>query len=363
MAVALAFFAVGVAAQDVVRVGSKADNEGAFLGQVVLQVLKHEGIPVVDHTQLGPTSIVRRALLGGDLDVYPEYTGNAAFFFHRESDPAFRDAAKAYALAASLDRVNHVTWLKPAPADNHWAIGVRRDVAEANGLRSLVDFARWVGGEGIARKRAPATEGPVAEGGSGPGRRGFGGSDGVDSGLRAPPDGGADSGLRARSGGGASSDLRAGSGGGASSVLLAGSAEFVESDAALPAFQKAYGFTLRGDQLLVLAGGDTSATIKAAAEGISGVNASMVYSTDGAIAVTGLVVLEDPKHVEMVYQPAPVVRDAVLKRYPAMRGALEAAFAPLTVERLRALNARTQINGEDASKVAADYLRTEGLVR
>jgi osmoprotectant transport system substrate-binding protein len=291
-----------VVAQDAVRVGSKADNEGAFLGQVVLRVLKHEGIPVVDHTQLGPTSIVRRALLGGDLDVYPEYTGNAAFFFHRESDPSFRDAAKAYALAASLDRVNHVTWLRPAPADNHWAIGVRREVAVANGLRSLADFARWAGG---------------------------------GEGARA--------------------------GDGAAQVLLAGSAEFVESDAALPAFQKAYGFTLRGDQLLVLAGGDTSATIKAAAEGISGVNASMVYSTDGAIAVTGLVVLEDPKHVEMVYQPAPVVRDAVLARYPAMRGALEAAFAPLTVERLRALNARTQINGEDASAVAADYLRSEGL--
>jgi len=303
---------LGASAQEAVRVGSKADNEGAFLGQVVLQVLKREGIPVVDRTQLGPTSIVRRALLGGDLDVYPEYTGNAAFFFHRESDPAFRDATKAYALAASLDRVNHVTWLKPAPADNHWAIGVRRDVAEAEGLRSLVDFARWVNGGAavtpIARKRAPT-------------------------------------------GAGAS---------GREDVLLAGSAEFVESDAALPAFQQAYGFTLRGEQLLVLAGGDTSATIKAAAEGISGVNASMVYSTDGAIAVTGLVVLEDPKHVEMVYQPAPVVRDAVLMRYPAMRGALEAAFAPLTVERLRALNARTQIDGEDASVVAADYLRSIG---
>ncbi|QDE41724.1 ABC transporter substrate-binding protein [Luteibacter pinisoli] len=282
-------------AGDAVRVGSKADNEGAFLGQVVLQVLKHAGIPVVDHTQLGPTSIVRRALLGGDLDVYPEYTGNAAFFFHRENDAAYRDAAKAYALAAQLDTVNHVTWLHPAPADNHWAIGVRKDVAAANHLQSLADFARWANGGG--------------------------------------------------------------------DVLLAGSAEFVESDAALPAFQKAYGFTLRGEQLLVLAGGDTSATIKAAAEGTSGVNASMVYSTDGAIAVTGLVVLDDPKHVEMVYQPAPVVRDAVLKEYPAMRGALDAAFAPLTVERLRAMNARTQIDGEDASKVAADYLRSEGLLK
>ncbi|UPG93824.1 glycine betaine ABC transporter substrate-binding protein [Luteibacter aegosomatissinici] len=318
----LLWFCTGVFAQDAVRVGSKADNEGAFLGQVILQVLKHEGIPVVDHTQLGPTSIVRRALLGGDLDVYPEYTGNAAFFFHRENDVAFRDAAQAYALAASLDRVNHVTWLTPAPADNHWAIGVRKDVAEANGLRSLVDFARWVNGGvgGIARKRAPA-------GGVDAGAGSVQGTDSMETG-----------------------------------VLLAGSAEFVESDAALPAFQKTYGFTLRGEQLLVLAGGDTSATIKAAAEGISGVNASMVYSTDGAIAVTGLVVMADPKHVEMVYQPAPVVRDEVLKRYPAMRGALEAAFAPLTVERLRALNARTQINGEDASAVAADYLHTQGLL-
>jgi osmoprotectant transport system substrate-binding protein len=286
---------LGAHAGDAVRVGSKADNEGAFLGQVVLQVLKHAGIPVVDHTQLGPTSIVRRALLGGDLDVYPEYTGNAAFFFHRENDAAFRDAAKAYALAAQLDTVNRLTWLNPAPADNHWAIGVRKDVATANHLQSLADFARWTNAGG--------------------------------------------------------------------DVLLAGSAEFVESDAALPAFQKAYGFTLRGEQLLVLAGGDTSATIKAAAEGTSGVNASMVYSTDGAIAVTGLVVLDDPKHVEMVYQPAPVVRDAVLKQYPAMRGALDAAFAPLTVERLRAMNARTQIDGEDASKVAADYLRSEGLLQ
>jgi osmoprotectant transport system substrate-binding protein len=296
LGVLFAVLAVTAQAGEAVRVGSKADNEGALLGQIVVQVLRHAGIPVTDRTQLGPTSIVRRALLNGDLDVYPEYTGNAAFFFHRESDPAFRDTARAYALAASLDgAANHLVWLRPAPADNHWAIGVRRDVADANRLRTLDDFSRWVRG--------------------------------------------------------------------GAEVYLAGSAEFVESDAALPAFQSAYGFTLRGDQLLVLAGGDTSATIKAAAEGTSGVNASMVYSTDGAIAVTGLVVLEDPKHVEMVYQPAPVVREDVLQRYPAMRASLEAAFRPLTVDVLRSLNARTQIDGEDASAVAADYLRQQGLVK
>jgi len=89
----------------------------------------------------------------------------------------------------------------------------------------------------------------------------------------------------------------------------------------------------------------------------------MVYSTDGAIAVTGLAVLADPRHVEIVYQPAPVVREEVLHRYPAMRTSLEAAFRPLTVDVLRKLNARTQIDGDDPAVVARDYLRDEGLVR
>ena len=40
-------------------------------------------------------------------------------------------------------------------------------------------------------------------------------------------------------------------------MKLAGSAEFVESPAALPAFQSTYGFKLSADQIVVLAGGDT----------------------------------------------------------------------------------------------------------
>lgn len=277
-------------------VGSKADNEGALLGQLIVQVLRGAGLPVTDRTSLGPTSIVRRALISGELDVYPEYTGNAAFFFHRESDPAFKNAASAYQLARTLDAAaNRLIWLQPAPADNHWAIGVRADVARREHLQSLEDFAHWVNGGG--------------------------------------------------------------------NVLLAGSAEFVESDAALPAFQQAYGFMLRGDQLLVLAGGNTSATIKAAAENISGVNASMVYSTDGAIEVTHLVVLTDPKHVEPVYQPAPVVRESVLKQHPQIRTLLAPVFKALTLETLRCLNARTQVDGENAAAVAHDFLQSHGWVK
>ena len=94
---------------------------------------------------------------------------------------------------------------------------------------------------------------------------------------------------------------------GGATVKLAGSAEFMESAAALPSFMSAYGFKLSAGQLLVLAGGDTAATERAAAEGTSGVNAAMAYGTDGAIAALELVLLEDTKDAQMVYKPCPVV--------------------------------------------------------
>ena len=112
------------------------------------------------------------------------------------------------------------------------------------------------------------------------------------------------------------------SGGG--KVVLAASSEFVNSAAALPAFQTAYGFTLKSEQLITLSGGDTAATIAAAANQTNGANAAMVYGTDGGIAPSGLVVLEDDKAVQPVYQPAPIIREAVLKENPEIEDAAEA---------------------------------------
>ena len=59
--------------------------------------------------------------------------------------------------------------------------------------------------------------------------------------------------------------------------------------------KKAYDFTLKQNQLLSLAGGDTAVTIKAAAQQTSGVNAAMAYGTDGPVAALGLQTLSDPK--------------------------------------------------------------------
>ena len=285
----------GAQAADVV-VGSKIDTEGGLLGNVIVQVLEAHGLTVQNRVGLGTTPINRKALLAGEIDIYPEYTGNAAFFFNKADDSLWKDAAKGYAEAKKLDYdANKIVWLDPAPANNTWAIGLRSEVADANKLKSLSDFGKYVAGGG--------------------------------------------------------------------KVKLAGSAEFVNSAAALPAFQAAYGFKLSPEQLLILSGGDTSATIKAAAEQTDGVNTAMVYGTDGAISAADLVVLDDDKNVQPVYAPSPVIREAVLKAHPEIAEWLKPVFASFDLKTLQELNGRVQVNGEAAKDVAASYLKDKGFVK
>ena len=288
----------GVFAQSAppVRVGSKIDTEGKLLGNIIVLALEENGIKTENKSGLGNTQVMRGALTAGEIDLYPEYTGNGAFIFGEESNPAWKDAKAGYERVKALDfEKNKIVWLAPSPANNTWAIAIRKDVATPNNLKSLDDLSRWLG-----------------EGGE---------------------------------------------------FKLAASAEFVERSDALPAFQTAFNFKLAPDQLLILAGGDTAVTIRAAGEQTSGVNAAMAYGTDGAVAALGLVILDDPKGVQPIYAPAPIVREAALKQNPKIADALEPVFKLLDGPTLQGLNARIQLEGQDAKKVAADFLKSNGLLK
>jgi len=290
--------AVGLAGAQapVVRVASKIDTEGSLLGNMIILVLEANGIKTENKVQLGTTKIVRGAITAGEIDLYPEYTGNGAFFFADDKDPAWKNAKAGYERVKALDfEKNRIVWLEPAPANNTWAIAVRKDVAAANQLKSLGDLGKWIAAGGRFK--------------------------------------------------------------------LAASAEFVERSDALPAFQAAYGFKLGQDQIVTLAGGDTAVTIKAAAQGTSGVNAAMAYGTDGALAALGLVILDDPLGIQPVYAPAPIVRADVLARFPAIKDALVPVFRSLDTPTLQALNAKIAIDGQDAKQVAATYLKDKGFIK
>jgi osmoprotectant transport system substrate-binding protein len=293
---AIALALTTAAAEADVVVSSKIDTEGGVLGNIILSVLNANDIKTANRVQLGATPVVRKAIIAGEIDIYPEYTGNAAFFFEKADDPAWKDAAKAYEEAKKLDYdANKIVWLTPSPANNTWAIALRKDVAEKNNLKTLSDFGKFV-------------------------------SDGGE-------------------------------------VVLAASSEFVNSAAALPAFQTTYSFKLKPEQLITLSGGDTAATIAAAANQTNGANAAMVYGTDGGIAPSGLVVLEDDKAVQPVYQPAPIIREAVLKENPAIEEILKPVFEKLDLTTLQELNGRVQVGGESAKAVAEDFLKANGFLK
>ncbi|GAC1692426.1 MAG: ABC transporter substrate-binding protein [Steroidobacteraceae bacterium] len=145
-------------------------------------------------------------------------------------------------------------------------------------------------------------------------------------------------------------------------VVLACSAEFANAGA-LRSLERTYEFTLRSGQKIVLAGGETAATIAAAAAGTNGTNTAMVYGTDGGIVAARLRMLEDDRHDQPIYAPVPIIREPVLRQYPQIAPLVKPLMESFSRQTLQELNARVQIDGEDETAVAEAYLRAQGFVR
>lgn len=129
-----------------VTVGSKIDTEGELLASMIQLTLEDAGFEVEDKSQTGTTDVVRKALLDGEIDIYPEYTGSGLLFFEGKPDATvetFKDPEKGYETSKKLDEENDVVWLTPAKANNTWAIATRKDFAEENGLKTMSDFAEY----------------------------------------------------------------------------------------------------------------------------------------------------------------------------------------------------------------------------
>ena len=288
----------GFAQKGTLTVGSKVDTEGTVLAQIIRLMLEQNDFAVNDRSGFGTTSVVREALLAGEIDLYPEYTGTALTFFPDADLPEgiSTNAQELYQTVQNLDaEQNNVTWLEQAPANNTWAIAVPESLAQDNGLSTIGDLATYIG------------------------------------------DGG--------------------------EFKLAASQEFVDRADALGAFESTYGFEVSSDQLVILAGGNTTQTETAAAQGTDGVNAAMAYGTDGTISALGLTTLEDPENAVAIYQPAPTIRGEIASQYPELAEILNPVFASLDIETLQNLNGQVAVDGLDPAQVAEDYLTSEGFLQ
>jgi len=125
----------------VLRIGSKSFTEQVILGELLAQAIEREtGLRVDRRQNLGGTFICDRALRGGELDAYVEYTGTAlTAIFH---EPVIREPAAALARTRELYARSGRTQLEPLGFNNTFAILVRGADARALGLRTISDLAR-----------------------------------------------------------------------------------------------------------------------------------------------------------------------------------------------------------------------------
>jgi osmoprotectant transport system substrate-binding protein len=132
--------------------------------------------------------------------------------------------------------------------------------------------------------------------------------------------------------------------------------EFTERPDGLPGLQRLYGgFRFKAVRLF-----DIGLKYKALLTG--NVDVVVAFGTDGQIAADDLVVFVDDKHLWPVYQVAPVVRDATLRRYPVIAPALNRLSPLLTDATMRRLNAAVDIDEGEPADVARQFLHTAGLI-
>src|SRR5438128_5666995 len=124
-----------------VTVGSKDFTESILLAEIVAQMLEAQNIDVDRQFDLGG-NLAHSALIGGQIDLYPEYTGTAfAAILHHQpiTDPkAVYDQVKTeYFEQFNLDVS------QPLGFDNTFAILVRGEDARRFNLKTISDAAKY----------------------------------------------------------------------------------------------------------------------------------------------------------------------------------------------------------------------------
>jgi osmoprotectant transport system substrate-binding protein len=286
-----------------VRIGSKNFTEQLILGEMYALLFENAGIATEAPVSFGGTEVAQAALVKGEIDLYPEYTGTALTVVLGVPIDAVTSGTPVAGAATPTDQVVSIdqqvydivseeyleqfdlVWLDQSAFNNTQALAVKRAFAEERGISTISELAEIAGELTIV---AP--------------------SDFVDR-----PDG--EQGLQDRYG-----------------------LEFGEVTVVDPGIRYQ---ALEEDQAQVV----------------------LAFGTDGQVAGLDLVLLEDDKALWPPYHVAPVVRNDTLTANPGIADALNPIAPLLTDQVMSALN--WQVDGPDKLEpidVARAFLEEQGLL-
>jgi osmoprotectant transport system substrate-binding protein len=121
-----------------ITVGSQAYYSNEIIAEIYSQALEDAGFTVERQFNIGQRDAYLPSLENGDVDLFPEYTGNLLQFYDDKTTATTSDDVYA-ALAGALP--DGLTVLDQAEATDEDSYNVTAQFAEDNNLESLADLA------------------------------------------------------------------------------------------------------------------------------------------------------------------------------------------------------------------------------
>jgi osmoprotectant transport system substrate-binding protein len=124
-----------------ITIGSKNFTEQKILGEIYAQALEAAGYTVQKELNLGDEQTALKALEGGQISAYPEYTGTALLsFFGVKAEDLPSDEGQAYDRAKAEFAKQNLTALEPTPFVSSNEVAVTKETADRLSLQKISDL-------------------------------------------------------------------------------------------------------------------------------------------------------------------------------------------------------------------------------
>ena len=271
---------------DTIKIATKPMTEQFILGEMLKLLIEENTDLKVEITKGigGGTSNIHPAILKGDFDLYPEYTGTSwSFVLKEEGIPD--DETLYNELKNKYNSEYDLSWIGLYGFNNTYGLVIRKDLAEQYNIKTYSDLAKY------------------------------------------------------------SRDFTFGA-----------EYDFYEREDGFDALCKEYGMKFKKSV-------DLDIGLKYDAINSKEIDIMNVFTTDGQLSNSNVVLLDDDKEFYQTYYCGTIVRNNTLKKYPELKDVLMKMNNILTEGEMAELNYKVETEKEDEVKVAKDFLKDKGLLK
>ena len=278
------YFSLNSKKNKTINIAKKPMTEGYILGQMLTELIEQDTDLKVNITNGvgGGTSNIHPAIVKGEFDLYPEYTGTSwETVLKKENgydESKFDELQKEYKEKYNLEYVNLYGF------NNTYGLAVNKDIAKKYNLKTYSDLAKV-----------------------------------------------------------------------SNNLIFGAEYDFFEREDGYKELQKVYNMNFK-KQI------DMDIGLKYQAMKDKKIDVMVIFTTDGQLAISDVVVLEDDKKMYPSYRAGTVIRSEILSEYPELKPVLEKLNNILDDKTMADLNYQVESKGKKPEDVAREYLQEKGLL-